>query len=120
MTAGKSVIFRTASELISELRGESHHLRRRKFKAYGRVDLLCIDEIGYLSYDAGAADLLYEIINCRYEEGPSRNGTTFSRSQAYQEGSPNARVESAIRELKSFADSLILEREIVEVALKAA
>jgi len=32
-----------------------------------------------------------------------------------QEGSLNARVESGIRELKSFADSLMPEREIVEV-----
>jgi DNA replication protein DnaC len=67
--AGKSVIFRTASELITDLSCESHHLRRRKFRAYARVDLLCIDEIGYLSYDSDAADLLYEVVNRRYEEG---------------------------------------------------
>jgi len=69
VTAGKSVIFRTPSELISDLSCENPHLRRRKFGAYGRVDLLCIDEIGYLSYDSNAADLLYEIVNRRYEEG---------------------------------------------------
>src|SRR5215475_11529390 len=69
VTAGKSVIFRTASELITDLNCESHLLRRRKFRAYARVNLLCIDEIGYLSYDSDAADLLYEVVNSRYEEG---------------------------------------------------
>ncbi len=31
--------------------------------------LLAIDEVGYLSYDSNAADLLYEVINRRYERG---------------------------------------------------
>jgi len=69
ITAGKSVIFRTASELISDLKGESSLQRKRKLRLYSRVDLLCIDEVGYLAYDAGAADLLYEVIARPYEEG---------------------------------------------------
>jgi DNA replication protein DnaC len=28
---------------------------------------LCIDEVGYLSYDARAADLLFEVVSRRYE-----------------------------------------------------
>ena len=32
-----------------------------------RDTILCIDEVGYLSYDSNAADLLYEIVNRRYE-----------------------------------------------------
>lgn len=69
VVAGKSVIFRTASELISDLSCDSAQLRRRKLNIYGRVDLLCVDEVGYLSYDASAADLLYEVVNRRYEQG---------------------------------------------------
>ena len=67
--AGKSVIYRLASELISDLGCDSPQLRKRKLRVYGRVDLLCIDEVGYLSYDANAADLLYEVVNRRYEQG---------------------------------------------------
>ena len=46
--------------------------------------LLCIDEVGYLSFDDKAADLLYEVVNRRYERKPvsfslptghSKNGT---------------------------------------------
>ena len=67
--AGKNVLFRTASELISDLSCDSPLLRKRKLSIYGRADLLCIDEVGYLAYDANAADLLYEVVNRRYEEG---------------------------------------------------
>jgi DNA replication protein DnaC len=65
--AGYSVRVRNASDLLADLTSDSPQERRRKFSLYARPDLLCIDEIGYLSYDAHAADLLYEIINRRYE-----------------------------------------------------
>ena len=32
-----------------------------------RPALLCIDEVGYLTYDAHAADLLFQVVNHRYE-----------------------------------------------------
>jgi DNA replication protein DnaC len=42
-------------------------LRRHKFRFYARPALLVIDECGYLAYDAPATDLLFEVINHRYE-----------------------------------------------------
>jgi len=66
---GKSVMFRTASDIVSDLSCDSPLQRKRKLANYGRVDLLCVDEIGYLTYDAHSADLLYEVINRRYEKG---------------------------------------------------
>ena len=66
---GYTVIFKTASEILDDLNCDSPALRRKKLNLYGRVHLLCIDEVGYLSYDASAADLLYEVVNCRYEKG---------------------------------------------------
>src|SRR5487761_1000269 len=65
--AGHSVLFRTAGDLLADLDGDSPGLRRRKFRFYARPTLLCIDEIGYLTYDSHAADLLFEIVNHRYE-----------------------------------------------------
>jgi DNA replication protein DnaC len=67
--AGQSVLFRTASDLLADLQSDSPQARRRKFNHYARPRLLCIDEVGYLSYDSNAADLLYEIVNRRYERG---------------------------------------------------
>ena len=65
--AGHTVLLRTASELIADLSCDSPAQRRSKLNRYGRIALLAIDEIGYLAYDAQAADLLYEVVNRRYE-----------------------------------------------------
>jgi DNA replication protein DnaC len=67
VTSGHSVVFRTASDLLADLQSDSPQTRRRKFNYYARPRLLCIDELGYLSYDSNAADLIYEIVNRRYE-----------------------------------------------------
>ena len=68
--AGHSVLFRSAAALLEELHRQSPEGRRRKLRAYANVGLLCIDEVGYLSFDDKAADLLYEIVNRRYERKP--------------------------------------------------
>ncbi len=69
LLAGHTVLFRNASDLITDLSCDSPTLRKTKLNLYSRVRLLCIDEIGYLSYDSNAADLLYEVVNRRYESG---------------------------------------------------
>jgi DNA replication protein DnaC len=55
-------VFRPAPALLEELQRQSPEGRRRKFRTYANVGLLCIDEVGYLSFDDKAADLLYEVI----------------------------------------------------------
>ena len=66
--AGYSVIFTTAAELIERLQGDlSPSTFRRKLARYANCQLLCIDEVGYLAYDAHAADLLYKVVDRRYE-----------------------------------------------------
>jgi len=87
--AGHSVLFRSASALIEDLQCESAAARRRKLRAYGNAGLLCIDEIGYLSYDDNAADLLYEIVNRRYERR-SLIVTTNRGFKEWNEVFPNA------------------------------
>jgi DNA replication protein DnaC len=68
IVAGYTVLFRTASELIEDLQVDSPETRRRRLAHYARPQLLCVDEVGYLAYDNHAADLLYEVINRRYEQ----------------------------------------------------
>lgn len=66
--AGHSVLFVTASQLLLDLAAQdSARALERRFRHYCRPTLLCIDEIGYLSYDARNADLLFQIISRRYE-----------------------------------------------------
>ena len=65
---GIPALFTTASALLSDLteRQTTHSLQHR-LRHYARPKLLCIDEVGYLSYDARAADLLFEVITRRYQ-----------------------------------------------------
>jgi DNA replication protein DnaC len=68
--AGHTVLFRSAAALLEELHRQSPEGRRSKLRTYTNVGLLCIDEVGYLSFDDKAADLLYEVVNRRYERKP--------------------------------------------------
>lgn len=66
--AGHSVLFVTAAELLLDLAAQdSARALERRFRHYCRPTLLCVDEIGYLSYDARNADLLFQIVSRRYE-----------------------------------------------------
>ena len=66
--AGHSARFLTASDLILDLTSqETARALQRRFRTYLRPSLLAVDEIGYLTYDAHAADLLFQIVSRRYE-----------------------------------------------------
>jgi DNA replication protein DnaC len=70
--AGHSVRFTTAAELIEDLRSCSPETLRRRLARYTRPQLLAIDEVGYLAYDSHAADLLYKVVDRRYEHSGTR------------------------------------------------
>jgi DNA replication protein DnaC len=65
--AGFSALFTTAADLIEDLRSRSPETLRRRVSRYVRPALLAIDEVGYLAYDSHAADLLYKVVDRRYE-----------------------------------------------------
>jgi DNA replication protein DnaC len=113
--AGKTVLFRLASDLVSELSCDSPQLRRHKLNRYKRVDLLCIDEIGYLTYDSHAADLLYEVVNRRYEEGSIVMTTNRAFAQ-WNEVFPNATcIATLLDRLLHHADVALIEGESYRV-----
>ena len=67
---GKTALFTTASQMVMMLKSCDNQVDlNRMLKKYVQPDLLIIDELGYLSYDHQAADLIFEIINQRYEVG---------------------------------------------------
>lgn len=64
---GYSVRFVSASELLNDLASQdgASGLQRR-LRSYVAPQLLCIDEVGYLSYNNRHADLLFEVVTRRY------------------------------------------------------
>jgi len=67
--AGHGVLFITAAEMLLDLTAqESARALERRLKYYARMAVLCLDEIGYLSYDERNADLLFRVISMRYEK----------------------------------------------------
>lgn len=69
--AGQNAIFTSASELLLDLRKQdTARALERRLRHYARPHVLVIDEIGYLSYDNVAADLLFQIVTRRYERRP--------------------------------------------------
>jgi DNA replication protein DnaC len=67
--AGHAARFLTASDLILDLTSqETARALQRRLRGYLRPSLIAIDEIGYLAYDAHAADLLFQVVSRRYEQ----------------------------------------------------
>jgi DNA replication protein DnaC len=68
---GKSALFISASALLNDLAAcETISSRNRRFKYYATPHLLVIDELGYLASSNKHADLLFEVVNQRYEKKP--------------------------------------------------
>jgi DNA replication protein DnaC len=107
--AGHTALFRSASEVLLDLHKQSPEGRRRRLRAYSNVGLLCLDEVGYLSCDDKAADLLYEIVNRRYEH-KSLIVTTNRPFQQWNEVFPNATcIATLLDRLLHHADATVIE-----------
>ena len=48
-------------------RQETARALERRLRHYTRPAILCVDELGYLAYDARAADLIFQLVSRRYE-----------------------------------------------------
>ena len=66
---GYTVLFTSAANMLNDLAAQDgDNALRRRLKHYAKPAFLLIDEVGYLSYSNRHADLLFEIINQRYEQ----------------------------------------------------
>jgi DNA replication protein DnaC len=76
---GHSVLFTTLAAALADLsRQDSLPALERRLKRYTRVDLLALDELGYVPCDNRAADLLYSIISRRHEQRSTIISTNLS------------------------------------------
>lgn len=65
---GRSVRYVTCAQLVNELAEAADEKRLSKLIArYGRVDLLLLDELGYVQLDTRGAELLFQILTEREE-----------------------------------------------------
>lgn len=107
---GYTVQFASAGGLLGELAAiDSDSALNRRLHHYARLDLLCIDEVGYLSYSNRHADLLFELTNRRYE----KKSTLLTTNRPFAEWSevfPNAAcVVSLIDRLTHHAEIIPIE-----------
>jgi DNA replication protein DnaC len=65
---GRRVRYVTAAQLVNELVEAADERRLSRLVArYGRLDLLCLDELGYVKLDSRGAELLFQILTEREE-----------------------------------------------------
>ncbi len=80
--AGYSVRFITAGRLIDNLYASlADGTFKRELKRLGGLDLLVIDELGFLSLDRTASDHFFQVINAAYE----RQSVILTTNRPFQE-----------------------------------
>ena len=106
---GHTVLFASAANMLNDLAAQDgDNALRRRLKHYARPGFLLIDEVGYLSYSNRHADLLFEIINQRYEQR-STLVTTNRPFGEWNEVFPNAAC------VVSLIDRLVHHSEIIAI-----
>ena len=68
--AGHRVLFATATDWVTRL-SDAHRQGRlpRELAKLRRYGLIIVDEVGYLPFDADTANLFFQLIAARYEQG---------------------------------------------------
>ena len=110
---GHRVRFTTAADLVNDLvAGQARNGLQRRQALWASFDLLIVDELGYLSFDSRGADLLYQVLNRRYQ----RASTIVTTNLAFKEWGkifPSAAAASAI------ADRLVHKGILVRITGKS-
>lgn len=108
---GHTVRFTTASDMLADLAAqESSAALGRRLRRYVQPRLLCVDEVGYLSYDSRYADLLFEVVTRRYDVPRSLILSTNKPFAEWSEVFPHAACTVTL------IDRLLHRAEIVDIA----
>ncbi|MEL0584706.1 MAG: ATP-binding protein [Candidatus Thiodiazotropha sp. (ex. Lucinoma kazani)] len=107
---GYSALFVNAAQMLGDLAAQDgDNALRRRLKHYAHPEVLIIDEVGYLSYGNRHADLLFNIINRRYELKPTIV-TTNRPFAEWSEVFPNAAcVVSIVDRLVHHSEIMVIE-----------
>src|SRR5947209_5512673 len=109
LQAGHGALFVTAAQMLLDLGAQdSARALDRRLRYYASIPLLCCDEIGYLSYDARNADLLFQVVSRRYE----RKSLVLTTNLAFRDWPtifPNAACTTAL------IDRVVHHSEIIAI-----
>jgi DNA replication protein DnaC len=93
---GKRVRYATCAQLVNELAEAADDRRLSRLVArYGRLDLLCLDELGYVKLDARGSELLFQILTEREEKSSVALATNLPFSE-WGQVVPDPRLVGAI------------------------
>lgn len=110
LVRGHTVRVTTASDMLAELANQdSSAALARRLRRYTLPRVLCIDEVGYLSYNNRYADLLFEVVTRRYD---AHKPILISTNKAFSEWSevfPHAACTVTL------VDRLVHRSEILEI-----
>ena len=80
--SGKSVLFKNAASLSTEFsEAKDNYALGKLEKRIQKVDLLIIDEMGYVSFDRFQSELLFKVIADRSERGSTIVTTNLAFSE---------------------------------------
>lgn len=106
---GHTVLCASASAMLNDLDAQDTSTAlARRLRRYVNPAVLLIDEVGYLSYDSRAADLLFEVVSRRHEQRPIIL-TTNKPFAEWNEVFPNSSSVTAL------VDRLLHHAEIVKI-----
>jgi DNA replication protein DnaC len=99
---GRSVRYTTTAHLVNELvEAADDRQLSRVVGRYGRLDLLCLDELGYVKIDPRGAELLFQIITEREEKASIAIATNLPFSE-WGTVFPDPRLVAAIVDRVTF------------------
>lgn len=104
---GRAVRYLTAAQLVNELVEAADERRLSRLVArYGRVELLCLDELGYVQLDARGSELLFQIITEREEKASVATASNLPFSE-WGRIIPDARLVAAIVDRLTFNGHIV-------------
>lgn len=108
--SGRSARFTTASAMLTELVAQDGAAGlHRTYRRYTSPGVLVIDELGYVAYGNRHADVLFEVVNRRYESGRPIIVTTNRAFTEWGELFPSATC------VVPLVDRLVHHCEIVDI-----
>jgi DNA replication protein DnaC len=110
---GRRVRYITTAQLVNELvEAADERVLSRVVARYGRLDLLCLDELGYVQIDPRGAELLFQIITEREERASVAIATNLPFSE-WGTVFPDPRLVAAI------VDRVTFNAHILETGTKS-